>query len=289
MQIAFQSLIGGLGMGAIYVLVALGFTLVYRTMGLVNFAHGDVLMIGAFIAATFFISSRLPFWLSVIIAVAVTAILGLVIERILRPLENKDFDLMLIGTIGFGTMLEAVAMIIWGTAGEAVPNPVGDTPFHLGALYVNRYSVLVIVVAAAAALLLGLFLERTKTGIAMQASAMNHEAATSLGVNVGRSNAFAFAIGAGLAALAGSLAGPLLYVSPTFGSNLGIMGFAGAVLGGLGSIKGAIVGGLIFGVLFSFSQALFQGYAEIAAFVIFAIIVVVRPTGIFGEQTVDRA
>ncbi|HEY5319551.1 MAG TPA: branched-chain amino acid ABC transporter permease, partial [Galbitalea sp.] len=122
MQFFVQTLIGGLGTGAIYVLVALGFSLVYRTMGLVNFAHGDILMIGAYIAATFFISSKLPFAVAMVIAVVMTALLGLVIERILRPLENKDFDLMLIGTIGFGTMLEAIAIIIWGTSGENVPS-----------------------------------------------------------------------------------------------------------------------------------------------------------------------
>jgi branched-chain amino acid transport system permease protein len=289
MQFFLQTLIGGLGTGAIYVLVALGFSLVYRTMGLVNFAHGDILMIGAYIAATFFISSKLPFAIAMIIAVVATAILGLVIERILRPLENKDFDLMLIGTIGFGTMLEAIAIIIWGTEGENVPNPVGETPIEIFGLYVKQYQILTIAVAAVAAILLALFLERTKTGIAMQASSMNHEEATALGVNVGRSNAFAFAIGSGLAALAGGLAGPVLYVSPTFGSTLGIMGFAGAVLGGLGSIKGAIVGGLLFGIIYSFASGFFQGYADVAVFVIFAIIVVIRPTGIFGEKTVSRA
>lgn len=289
MQLVLQTLVGGLGTGAIYVLVALGFSLVYRTMGLVNFAHGDILMIGAYVGATFFISSRLPFAVAIGIAIVFNAILGLVIERILRPLENKDFDLMLIGTIGFGTMLEAIAMIIWGTAGQAVPSPVGNAPLNLGGVLIDKWRAIIILVAAVASVLLWLFLEKTKTGAAMQASAMNHEEATALGVNVGRSNALAFAIGSALAALAGGLAGPVLYVSPTFGSSLGIMGFAGAVLGGLGSIKGAIVGGLAFGVIYSIANGIFQGYADVAAFVVFAIIVTVRPSGIFGERTVNRA
>lgn len=289
MQFFLQTLIGGIGLGAIYVLVALGFSLVYRTMGLVNFAHGDILMVGAYLAATFFVSSKLPFAVAMVLAIVVTAVIGLFIERILRPLENKDFDLMLIGTIGFGIMLEGVAILIWGTTGQSVPSPVGDQPFNLFGIYVKQYELLVIVVATVASVVLWIFLDRTKRGIAMQAVAMDFEEATALGVNVGRSNAFAFAIGAGLAALGGGLAGPILYVSPTFGSSLGIMGFSAAVLGGFGNIKGAIVGGLGFGILYSFASGLFQGYADLAAFIAFAIIVVVRPMGIFGESTVNRA
>jgi branched-chain amino acid transport system permease protein len=289
MQFFLQTLVGGIGIGAIYVLVALGFSLVYRTMGLVNFAHGDVLMIGAYIAATFFVSSKLPFAVAMVLAIVVTAVIGLLIERILRPLENKDFDLMLIGTIGFGIMLEGIAILIWGTTGQSVPSPVGDQPFNILGIYVKQYELVVIAVATIASIVLWIFLDRTKRGIAMQAVAMDFEEATALGVNVGRSNAFAFAIGAGLAALGGGLAGPILYVSPTFGASLGIMGFSAAVLGGFGNIKGAIVGGLGFGILYSFASGLFQGYADLAAFVVFAVIVVVRPTGIFGESTVNRA
>lgn len=289
MQLFLQTLVGGIGIGAIYVLVALGFSLVYRTMGLVNFAHGDVLMIGAYIAATFFISSQLPFWVAMILAIVVTAVIGLLMERILRPLENKDFDLMLIGTIGFGIMLEGLAVLIWGATGQSVPSPVGETPFNVFGIYIKQYELVVIAVATVASVVLWIFLDRTKRGIAMQAVAMDFEEATALGVNVGRSNAFAFAIGAGLAALGGGLAGPILYVSPTFGASLGIMGFSAAVLGGFGNIKGAIVGGLGFGILYSFASGLFQGYADLAAFVAFAIIVVVRPMGIFGESTVNRA
>lgn len=289
MQFILQTIVGGIGLGAIYVLVALGFSLVYRTMGLVNFAQGDILTVGAYLAATFFITAKLPFWLAMVVAIVATAIIGLVIERILRPLENKDFDLMLIGTIGFGIMLEGVVILVWGTTGQAVPAPVSGAPFEVFGVFVKRYELLVILIAAAASVVLWLFLDRTKHGIAMQAVAINHEEATVLGINVGRSNAIAFAIGSGLAALGGGLAGPILYVSPTFGANLGIMGFAAAILGGFGNIKGAIVGGLAFGVLYAFASGLSQGYADLVAFVVFALIVIVRPTGIFGESTVNRA
>jgi len=118
---------------------------------------------------------------------------------------------------------------------------------------------------------------------------MDHEQATAIGIHVGRSNAIAFAIGAGLAALAGGLAAPVLYVNSSLGAALGIKGFAAAILGGFGNIKGAIVGGLAFGVLDAFTAGRFQGYSELVTFVVFAAVVIVRPTGIFGESTVNRA
>jgi len=289
MQVFLQTLIGGVSLGAIYALVALGFSLVYRTMGLVNFSHGNVVMIGAYVASTFYLSAKLPFALAMIIAIAITGLVGIIIERVLRPLENKDFDLMLIGTIGFGIVLEAVAIIIWGATGTAVHSPVATVPINLFGIRIRTYDLVVLAIATGATLLLVFFLQRTKRGAAMQAVAMDHEAATAVGVHVGRSNAIAFMLGAALAALAGGLVGPLLYVSPSMGGTLGIKGFAGAILGGFGSIPGAIIGGIAIGVLDSFAAGQFQGYSELVTFVVFAVIIMFRPLGIFGERTVNRA
>src|SRR3954464_9175853 len=150
MEAFFQTLVGGLGFGAVYALVAMGFSIVYRTMGLVNFAHGQVVMIGAYAASTFYMSAPLPFFVSIPVAMAVTGLIGLVIERVLRPLENKDFDLMLIGTIGFGIVLEALAIIIWGATGRAVPSPVPAPPLEFVGLRVRTYDLIVLGVAAAA-------------------------------------------------------------------------------------------------------------------------------------------
>lgn len=289
MQVFLQTLIGGLSLGAIYALVAMGFSLVYRTMGLVNFAHTDVLMIGAYAASTFYVSSRLPFFLAMALAIAVTGLIGLFIERVLRPLENKDFTLMLIGTIGFGMVLQAVAILIWGATGRAVASPVTAAPLDVFGLRIRTYDLIVLLIAAVAVVLLVGFLQRTKQGAAMQAVAMDHEAATAVGIHVGRSNAIAFSIGAGLAALAGGLVGPLLYVSPAMGGPIGIKGFAAAMLGGCGNIPGAIVGGLLIGVLDSFAAGHFQGYSELVVFLIFTVMIMIRPTGLFGEMTVSRA
>ncbi|MFI5593391.1 branched-chain amino acid ABC transporter permease [Amycolatopsis sp. NPDC051758] len=289
MQVFLQTLVGGLSFGAVYALVAMGFSIVYRTMGLVNFAHGQVVMVGAYAASTFYMSSRLPFILAIVVAMLVTGAIALVMERVLRPLENKDFDLMLIGTIGFGVVLESLATIIWGATGHAVPTPVAAEPLDVFGVRIRTYSLVVLGIAAVATVLLLLFLQRTKRGAAMQAVAMDHEAATAVGIHVGRSNAIAFAVGAGLAALAGGLVGPLLYVSPTLGGTLGIKGFAAAILGGFGNITGAIVGGLAIGVLDSFASGQFQGYSDLVVFLVFTVIVMVKPTGLFGERTVSRA
>ncbi|MDT7800474.1 MAG: branched-chain amino acid transport system permease protein [Actinomycetota bacterium] len=289
MQVFLQTLVGGLSFGAVYALVAMGFSIVYRTMGLVNFAHGQVVMVGAYAASTFYMSSRLPFILAIVVAMLVTGAIALVMERVLRPLENKDFDLMLIGTIGFGVVLESLATIIWGATGHAVPTPVAAEPLDVFGVRIRTYSLVVLGIAAVATVLLLLFLQRTKRGAAMQAVAMDHEAATAVGIHVGRSNAIAFAVGAGLAALAGGLVGPLLYVSPTLGGTLGIKGFAAAILGGFGNITGAIVGGLAIGLLDSFASGQFQGYSDLVVFLVFTVIVMVRPTGLFGERTVSRA
>jgi branched-chain amino acid transport system permease protein len=289
MQVTLQTITGGLTLGAIYALVALGFSLVYRTMGLVNFAHGQVVMLGAFTASTFYMTAQLPFALAVVIAMLVTGLVGVVIERVLRPLEGRDFDLMLIGTIGFGVMLEALATVIWGATGRAVPSPIDTPPIDVGGIKIRTYSIVVLIVAAAATLALVVFLQRTRLGSAMQAVAMDPDAATAVGIHVGRCNAIAFAIGAALAALAGGLAGPLLYVNASLGGSLGIKGFAAAILGGFGNIQGAILGGLAIGILDAFAAGHFEGYSELVVFVVFTVLIMVRPTGIFGERTVNRA
>ena len=284
-----QTLVGGLGMGAVYALVAMGFSIVYRTMGLVNFAHADVVMIGAFLAATLFVTMHLPFAVAITLAVLLTAVIGLGMERILRPLESKDLNLMLIGTIGFGIMLQSVAIVVWGSFGIAVPTPIPNVPIDVGGIIVTTYQLFVLAVSGIVMLLLYLFLDRTKLGTAMQSAAMDRSAATAMGVNVATSNAIAFAIGSAIAAVAGALVGQLLYVNPTLGVYVGIKGFAAAILGGFGSIPGAIVGGLIFGLIEAFASGPLSAYSELLTFVVFALAMMVRQTGIFGERTVDRA
>jgi branched-chain amino acid transport system permease protein len=284
-----QTGVGGLSIGAVYALVALGFSIVFRTMGLVNFGHGDILMVGAFLAATFFTTDHFPFPVSLVLATLVVAAMGFGFERILRPLERRDLDLMLLGTIGFGIVLEGAALLIWGSIGKAVPTPIHDTPFNVGGVVIRAYDVLVLAVAAAVMLALYVFLNRSKLGIAMQAAAMDYDAATAVGINVPSCNGRAFAIGSGMAAIAGALVGPLVYVSVGMGSSIGIRGFAAAILGGFGNIPGAIVGGLAFGLIQSYAQGSSYGaYTDVITFVVFTVVIMIRPTGLLGEQSVSR-
>jgi branched-chain amino acid transport system permease protein len=284
-----QTAVGGLSIGAVYALVALGFSIVYRTMGLVNFAHADIVMIGAYVTVTFFLTARLPFTISLVLAVLLTGLLGVGIERVLRPLESRDLNLMLIGTIGFGIVLESIAILVWGSTGTAVPAPIPNRPLHVGPVIVTTYQLLIMAAGAAVMIALSLFLQRTRLGTAMQAAAMDRVAATAMGVNVGRMNALAFAIGSAIAAVAGALVGPLLYVSPGMGASIGIKGFAAAILGGFGNIPGAIAGGLIFGLIEAYSSGPLSAYADLITFVVFAAAMMALPTGIFGERTGDRA
>jgi branched-chain amino acid transport system permease protein len=283
-----QTGVGGLSIGAVYALVALGFSIVYRTIGLVNFGHGDVLMVGAFLIVTFFVNAHLAFPLALVIAVALTATMGFGFELVLRPLERKDLDLMLIGTIGFGIALEGAAVLIWGSEGTAVPTPIKDTPIDLAGVTVRSYDVLVLLVAAAVVVGLYLFLERAKAGTAMQAAAMDHEAATAMGIDVARCNGRAFAIGAGIAAVAGALVGPRLYVSAGMGAAVGVKGFAAAILGGFGNIPGAIVGGLALGLIEAYASGSRGSYSDVITFVVFTAVIMLRPSGLLGEQTVSR-
>ena len=283
-----QTGVGGLSIGAVYALVALGFSIVFRTMGLVNFGHADVLMIGAFLTVTFFLDAHLSFPIAMVFAVALTASLGLGFERVLRPLERKDLDLMLIGTIGFGIALQGAAVLIWGSTGRAVRTPIEDTPIDVAGVTVRSYDVLVLALTAAVVLALYTFLERSKAGTAMQAAAMDHDTATAMGIDVARCNGRAFAIGAGLAAIAGGLVGPRLYVSAGMGAAVGIKGFAAAILGGFGNIPGAIVGGLLLGLIESYASGSQGSYSEVITFVIFTVVIVLRPSGLLGERTVSR-
>ena len=290
MQSFFQTLVSGLSFGAVYALVALGFSLVYRTMGLVNFAHGAVLMIGAYVASTFYLSARLPFAAAVPIAMAVTGVVGLVIERVLRPLENKDFDLMLIGTIGAGTVLEAAAILIWTSAGRGVPSPVRTAPLILGGVRIPRLRPA------------GDRGHRGGHGGADPVPAAHQAGRGHAGGRHGPRGGHRGRHPRGpqqrhrlrhrrrrWPRWPAGWSGPMLYVSPTMGDSLGIQGFAAAILGGFGSIPGAIVGGLGIGVIGSFAAQSFQGYSDLVTFVVFTVLVMIRPTGIFGERTVNRA
>ncbi len=291
--IFIQTIIGGLGIGSLYALIALGYSMVYRSMGLVNFAQGSIYMVGTYFGIIWYagivVGLRVPYPVALLIGILLNAMLGVVLERIFRPLAKLDLMFMLLGTIGLGFVLNNLFVIIFGAEGFAVKSPLPDTPIIVLGIRVLPQMLLLIGGAAALMTALQIFLKRGKLGVAMRASAMDHDIASAMGIPVNRMNALTLAIGSALAAAAGILAAPIVYVNPAMGSAIGLKGFAAAILGGFGSIPGAIVGGLLFGVLEAVSSGyISSSYTRGIAFIIMVLVLMIKPTGIVGETTVEK-
>jgi len=291
--IFIQTVVGGIGIGSLYALVALGYSMVYRSMGLVNFAHGSIYMIGTYFGMIFYMGLvgglHLPYALCFVIGVLLTALLGMVLERIFRPLADLDLMLMLLGTIGAGIVIDNTAILIWGAEGFAVPPPLGNKPLKIGGVAIQPQMILILFVSTFLMIALQIFLKKAKAGKGMRAAAQDREIAAAMGVPVNRTNALTFAIGSGLAAAAGMLAAPIVYVNPAMSSAVGIKGFAAAILGGLGSIPGAIVGGLVLGVVEAVSAGFISSeYTRAILYAIMVIVLMIKPSGIVGETTVEK-
>lgn len=291
--ILIQTIIGGIGIGSLYALVALGYSMIYRSMGLVNFAHGSIYMVGTYFGIIWYrgmvLGWHAPYPVAFIIGILLSAVLGLVLERIFRPLAKLDLMFMLLGTIGLGNILDNLFIIIFGAEGFAVNSPLPSKAIKLLGLRLQPQMMLLIIVSAILMIGLQFFLAKYKTGKAMRASSMDHDIASAMGINVNRMNAITLAIGCALAAAAGILAAPIVYVDPSMGAAVGLKGFAAAILGGLGSIPGAIVGGLVFGLLESLSAGyVSSSYTPAIAFIVMMVVLMVKPSGIIGEVTVEK-
>jgi branched-chain amino acid transport system permease protein len=292
-SIFLQTIIGGIGIGSLYALVALGYSMVFRSMGLVNFAHGTIYMVGTYFGIIWYqglvMGLKLSYPLAFIIGIVLNALLGIILERVFRPLAKLDLTFMLLGTIGLGYVLDNLFVIIFGAEGFAVQSPLSNTPVIIAGIRILPQMALLIAVSAALMVGLQIFLSRTKLGTAMRASAADHEIATAMGIPVNRMNALTLAIGSALAAAAGILSAPIVYVNPAMGAAVGLKGFAAAILGGLGSIPGAIAGGLAFGLLESISAGFISSsYTKGIAFIILLIVLMVKPSGIVGEITIEK-
>jgi branched-chain amino acid transport system permease protein len=291
--IFLQTIIGGIGIGSLYALIALGYSMVYRSMGLVNFAQGSIYMVGTYFGIIWYagmvMGLHVPYPVALLVGILLNAMLGVLLERIFRPLAKLDLMFMLLGTIGLGFVLDNLFVIIFGAEGFAVTSPLPNAPLVIFGIRILPQMLLLI--GGSVLLMLGLqvFLKRTRSGKAMRASAMDNEIASTMGIPVNRMNAMTLAIGSGLAAAAGILAAPIVYVNPAMGSAVGLKGFAAAILGGLGSIPGAIVGGLVFGVLEAVSAGyISSSYTRGIAFLVMVIVLMVKPSGIVGEVTVEK-
>jgi len=292
-SIFIQTIIGGIGIGCLYGLVALGYSMTFRSMGLVNFAQGSIYMVGTYFGIIWYhglvMGLKVPYAAAIFIGIFCNALLGILLERIFRPLAKLDLMLMLLATIGLGFILDNLFTIIFGAEGFAVKPPLSPIPWNFNGIRVLPQMALLIGVSTLLMIGNNLFLSKTKVGMAMRASAMDFEIAQAMGIPTNRMNALALSIGAMMSAAAGILAAPIVYVAPSMGAAVGLKGFAAAVLGGLGSIPGAIAGGLAYGVIEALSAGFISSqWTKAIAFIIMVVVLMVKPAGIVGEITIEK-
>lgn len=287
-----QQLINGLSLGAIYALIALGYTMVYGIILLINFAHGDIMMVGAYVG--FFSISLLGsnIIVAMVFAMVTCALLGVVIEKVAyRPLRNSTRIAALITAIGMSLFLEYVTLYFL-TAQQRV-YPASAFPLHkyeIAGLVISNKDIFIIVSAVILMIILQYIIKRTKTGKAMRAVSLDQEAAVLMGISVDRIVSITFAIGSALAAAAGVMIG-LYYnaINPLMGIIPGLKAFVAAVLGGIGLIPGAMVGGFLMGILETLVSGYWSSmYRDAVAFGVLILILLIKPTGLFGKNTGEK-
>jgi branched-chain amino acid transport system permease protein len=281
-------LFNGLVLGMILVLVSLGLTIVFGLLGVINFAHGDTLLVGTYVAWTVMDTTG-SFLLGVGSAVLVTLVLGIIIERGLLRFTYGRYDalLQLLLTFGIAEFLRGAVIFVWGQTGKNFANPAwGQESIDLVLFTYPVYRIFVIIAAAALIGLVYLFLERTDLGLLIRAGTQDREMVNALGVDVSKLYMFVFGIGAALAGTAGALIGPIRGATPTIGISILIPAFVVVVVGGLGSFRGTIIAGILIGELQVMTGVFYPAASQVIVFVFMAIILLVRPRGLFGEEGV---
>ncbi len=288
-----QQLINGLSLGSIYALIALGYTMVYGIIQLINFAHGDVYMVGAYVGYFCMTNLHLGLFESLVIAMAACAVLGVVIERVAyKPLRNSTRIAVLITAIGVSLLLEYVMMAFVGAdvrSYPALPDYL-STSFNVGGVIISVQSLLIIGISVALMIALNFIVMRTKLGKAMRAVSMDADAARLMGVNVDNTISFTFALGSALAGAAGVLVGVYYNsINPLMGIMPGLKAFVAAVFGGIGLIPGALIGGFFIGT----AETLVSGYfssmlKDAVVFAILILVLIVKPTGLLGKNIREK-
>ena len=294
MHLSFLSnLINGISLGSVYAIIALGYTMVYGIAKMLNFAHGDVIMIGAYISFCVTQYLKLPAWLSVLAAMFVCTLLGMTIERLAyKPLRSAPSLAVLITAIGMSYLLQNLALLIWGSNPKSFTSIISFGPVRLfdGQLIISDVAIVTVLACILIMLALTWFTGKTRMGKAMRAVSEDKGAAQLMGVNVNRTISVTFAIGSALAAIAGVLlcsAYPTLM--PTTGSMPGIKAFTAAVFGGIGSIPGAMLGGILLGIIEIFGKSYIS--TELGDAIVFAILIVillVKPAGLLGKTVREK-
>jgi len=286
-----QLLISGVAQGCIYGLIALGFVLIYKATEIVSFAQGELMMVGAFIGVAVMAYLGFPFWLAVIASMAAMALLGLLLERVvIRPVLGQPAFSIVMLTIGIGYLLRGLVTMIPGMGTETLTLavPYKDVTMAWGSLILGAEQLAVIAVTTVLCALLFVMFRYTRMGVAMQAASQNQLAAYYMGIPVQRINGLVWALAGMVAAVAGLLLAPITFVYANMGF-IGLKAFPAAVVGGFGSLPGAIVGGLVIGIIESLSGFyLPEGFKDVAAYVVVLAMLMVRPNGLFGERLAKK-
>lgn len=286
-------LISGLSLGSVYAIIALGYTMVYGIAKMLNFAHGDIIMIGAYVAFFALTYFHLPLPVVVLVSIAVCTVLGVVIERLAyKPFRQASSLSVLITAIGVSYFLQNTAQLLWSSATKVFPSVLGNESLKLfsGKLSISYLTIITILTCVVVMVCLTLFINKTKTGKAMRACSEDKGAAELMGINVDTTISITFAIGSGLAAIAAillCLTYPSVY--PTLGSMPGIKAFTAAVFGGIGSIPGALVGGLMLGIIETLSKAYISTQlSDAIVFGVLIVILLIKPAGLLGHKTSEK-
>ena len=286
-----QTLISGLSLGSIYALIALGYTMVYGIAKMLNFAHGDIIMVGAYAVIVAVMQLSLSPVIAILISIIVCAVLGVVIERLAyKPLRQAQPLTVLITAIGVSYLLQNVALLIFGSEQKAFPTILKLPAIKLGQVTIDGITLVTLGVTAIIMIALTLFINKTKLGKAMRAVSEDKEAAGLMGISTNRTITITFAIGSALAAVASIFYGATyVYIKPTTGAMPGIKAFTAAVFGGIGSIPGAMLGGVLLGLIEQFSKTYISTlWADAIVFGVLVLVLVVKPTGLLGKQMSEK-
>jgi len=286
-----QTLISGLSLGSIYALIALGYTMVYGIAKMLNFAHGDIIMVGAYAVIVVVFQLAMPAYIAILVSILVCAVLGVTIERLAyKPLRQSPPLTVLITAIGVSYLLQNVALLVFGSEQKAFPQIFSFPAVNIGQVSIDGITLATLIVTAVIMVLLTLFINNTKLGKAMRAVSEDKEAAGLMGISTNRTITITFAIGSALAAIASIFYGATyVYIKPTTGSMPGIKAFTAAVFGGIGSIPGAMLGGILLGVIEQLSKTYVSTlWSDAIVFGVLVIVLVVKPTGLLGKQINEK-
>jgi len=293
MSFFLQMLVTGIVVGSVYALVALGFVLIYKSSDAINFAQGEFLLVGTYVCLTLVASYNIPFIAAILITLAFSAVLGLVVERIvLRPFIGKPVISMIMATIGLASVMAGIVHIIWGHETRVYPKVFSDKPLQLGDVVIAPVYAWALIIVVIMLVILTLFFKYSKLGIAMRATADDQQAALSMGISVKTIFAVAWAIAAIVSAVGGVLLGNINGVNSSL-STIGLKVLPVAILGGLDSIPGAIIGGILIGIIESLTGGYLDplvggGLKEVIPFIILVLILMFKPYGLFGKKEIER-